>query len=98
MRRLRLTSPAALDYLQAVAWYEERQPGLGRRFETELEALFERIRRNPEHFSKQTAAVRKARMPRFKFRIYFVVAGDEIGVLAIYHPSRNPYALRRRLK
>jgi plasmid stabilization system protein ParE len=98
MRRLRLTSPAEQDYLESVAWYEERQPGLGRQFEAELEALFERICRNPEHFSKQRPTVRKARMPRFKFAVYFTVEGDEIGVLAIYHPSRNPDTLRRRLK
>ena len=29
-------------------------------------------------------------MPRFKYRIYFTVEGDEIGVLAIWHPSRIP--------
>jgi plasmid stabilization system protein ParE len=98
MTRLRLTLPAERDYLQAVVWYEERQAGLGRRFEAELEALFERILRNPERFAKATATVRKARMPRFKFGIFFAVEGDEIGVLAIYHPSRNPDALRRRLK
>ena len=98
MKSLRLKSPADVEYLQALVWYEERQPGLGREFELELQALFERIKRNPELFSKKTAAVRKARMPRFKYGIYFMVEGDEIGVLAIYHPSRNPEALRRRLK
>ncbi len=98
MKRLRLTSPAQEDYRQALAWYEQRQPGLSREFEVELEELYERIRRNPEFFAQETATVRKARMPRFKYGIYFTVEGDEIGVLAIYHPSRNPDALRKRLK
>ena len=96
MKRLRLKSPADVDYLEALAWYEERQPGLGREFEAELQALFERIKRSPELFFKETATVRKARMPRFKYGIYFTSEGDEIGVLAIYHPSRNPDALRQR--
>jgi plasmid stabilization system protein ParE len=98
MKRVRLKSPADLDYLQALEWYEERQPGLGLDFDAELLALFERIKQNPELFQKETAVVRKARMPRFKYRIYFTVEGDEIGVLAIWHPSRNPEALRRRMK
>jgi plasmid stabilization system protein ParE len=98
MKRVRLKSPADLDYLQALEWYEERQPGLGLDFDAELLALFERIKQNPELFQKETAVVRKARMPRFKYRIYFTVEGDEIGVLAIWHPSRNPEALRQRLK
>jgi plasmid stabilization system protein ParE len=96
MKRVRFTSLADADYLQALGWYEERQPGLGRKFEAELEALLKRICRNPEFFFKETASVRKARMPRFKYGIYFTVEGDEIGVLAIYHPSRNPDTLRRR--
>jgi plasmid stabilization system protein ParE len=98
MRRVWLKSPADLDYLQALGWYEERQPGLGREFDAELQALFERIKKNPEHFPKETATVRKARMSRFNYGIYFTVERDEIGVLAIYHPSRNPDALRRRFQ
>lgn len=98
MKQVRLKSPADLDYLQAVQWYEERQPGLGQEFDIELRALFARIQQNPNLFQKETALVRKAQMPRFKYRIYFRVEGDEIGVLAIWHPSRNPETLRRRLK
>lgn len=97
MKGLRLKSPADLDYLQALEWYEERQQGLGQEFDAELLALFERIKRSPELFKKETAIVRKARMPRFKYRIYFTVEGDEIGVVAVWHPSRNPDTLRRRL-
>ena len=96
MKRIRLTSLADADYLQALAWYEKQRPGLGREFEIELDALFKRVCRNPEIFSQEAPNVRKARMPRFKYGIYFTVAGDEIGVLAIYHPSRNPDTLRRR--
>ena len=98
MKRVRLKSPADLDYLQALKWYEERRPGLGQEFEAELLAVFERIKQNPELFQKETDVVRKARMPRFKYRIYFTVEGDEIGVVAIYHPSRNPETLRRRFQ
>ena len=98
MKRLRLKSPADLDYLQAICYYEERQPGLGREFESELQSLFSRIQRNPDFFAKVTATVRKARMPRFKYGVYFTVEGEELGILAIYHPSRNPAALRQRLK
>lgn len=96
MRRLWLKSPADLDYLQALEWYEAQQPGLGSEFDAELHALFERIAQNPELFQKETGTVRKAQMPRFKYRVYFTVEGAEIGVVAIWHPSRNPGELRRR--
>jgi toxin ParE1/3/4 len=96
MKRLRLTSLAQNDYLEAVIYYEERQPGLAKEFEDEAAKIFARITNNPEHFGKATPTVRKARMPRFEHGIYFTVEKDEIGVLAIYHPSRNPDALRTR--
>ena len=98
MKRLWLKSPADLDYLQALEFYEKRLPGLGKEFDAELLALFERIKQNPELFQKETDEVRKARMPRFQYRIYFTVEADEIGVVAIWHPSRNPDALRQRFK
>ena len=98
MKRVWLSSPADQDYLQAVEWYEKRQPGLGQKFDAELLALIQRIKENPGQFAKETALVRKARMPRFKYRVYFTVEGNEIGVLAIWHPSRNPEVLRRRLQ
>jgi len=97
MKRVRLTSAADRDYLQAVAWYEEQQAGLGREFEVELERLFARIKDNPEQFPRATLTVRKALLPRFHHGIFFTVEADEIGVVAIYHPSRDPAALRRRL-
>lgn len=97
MNRLRLTSAAQTDYLQAIAYYEAQQPGLGRAFEAEVEEIFSRIRIHPEHFAKATPTVRKARTPRFKYGIFFAVEGSEIGILAVYHPSRDPDALRRRL-
>ena len=98
MKRVRLKSPADRDYLQAVQWYEGQRPGLGQEFDIELRAVFARIKQNPNRFQEETGLVRKAQMPRFKYRVYFRVEGDEIGVLAIWHPSRNPEALRRRLK
>jgi plasmid stabilization system protein ParE len=97
MKRLRLKSSAQHDYCQAIIYYEARQTGLGRSFEAELGELFERIRRNPEHFPAKTPTIRKAVMPRFKYGVFFTVTADEIGVVAIYHPSRNPQSLQRRL-
>lgn len=97
MKRLWLKSPADLDYLQALEWYETQRPGLGKEFDAELLALLERIKRDPDRFPKETKVVRKAKMPRFKYRVYFTVDGGEIGVVAIWHPSRNPEELLKRL-
>ena len=96
MRRLYLKSPANLDYATAVSYIEERQPGLGREFEQEIEKLFERIKDFPESSPQIARNVRKATLHRFKYKICFTIEGDKIGILAIYHPSRDPDALRKR--
>ena len=96
MTRLFLKSPANLDYAAAVDYPEGKQRGLGREFEQELENLFERIKEAPERFPEIAPNVRKAILRRFKHKICFTVEGREIGILAIYHPSRDPEALRKR--
>ena len=96
MRRLFLKSPANLDYAAAVDYFEKKQPRLGREFEQALEQLFEQIKGSPERFPQIALNVRKAILRRFKYKICFTVEGDEIAILAIYHPSRDPDALRKR--
>jgi plasmid stabilization system protein ParE len=96
MRRLYLKSPANSDYTAAVDYFEKRQAGLGREFEQELENLFERIKDSPQSFPRIAPNLYNAILHRFKYKICFAVEGDEIGILAIYHPSRDPDALRRR--
>jgi len=98
MKRVRLKSPADQDYLQALRWYEEQQLGLGQEFDAELLALFERIKQTPNLFQKETDYIRKAQLPRFKYQIHFTVEADEIGILAIWHPSRDPDTLRQRFQ
>ncbi len=94
--RLRLSSAAELDYSQTVQWLERQQVGLGAQFDKELSESFEQILVDPERFPRATRSVRKAVMPRFKYGVFFITKRDEIEILAIYHPSRDPAALRRR--
>src|SRR5258706_3496778 len=96
MTRLYLTSPANQDYSDTVAWYERKQCGLGQIFESELSKLFDRIQKHPEQFPEFVPTVRRGILPKFHHKIYFTVSGDQIAVLAIYHPSRNPVGLRKR--
>ena len=93
-------SEATFEFRGAVAWYESQAEGLGVRFTLEVDKVIAAIAARPLHFSKAGRKGRKARVHDWPYSIYFVVneAHAEIKVIAVWHGSRNPAELRRRLK
>jgi len=92
---------AKRDWNEAVDWYEERQPGLGGRFNNELRRFLQTLARDPERFPLATKLARKAKMPPpWPHSVYFTVNTEyhEVIVLAIWHGARHPAGLLRRLK
>ena len=90
---------ARLEFEDAVLWHEEQQSGLGDRFAAQVEKTLQDILRDPNRFSLVGKTVRKARVDVFhKYSVYFRVTPDFIGIVSIFHGSRNPAELRRRLK
>jgi len=92
--------PAArLEFDEAVAWYENARPGLGREFKLEVKLVLKRALANPEHFQCARGHARKIRLRRFKrYAIYFAIKDDVFAVLSVFHASRNPVILERRLE
>ena len=89
--------PEALAEFKAeVAFYEERQPGLGAAFAEEtlrtigLACLFPRIG-TPEE-----AGVRSLVTKRFPFLIYYEAVGDKLWIWAVMHAAREPGYWRSR--
>ena len=98
-RQIIFDGEARLEFEEAVIWYNEQQPGLGDRFESEVHATFHRILANPERFRSVSKKTRQARVEVFrKYSIYFRVEPDFIGIVSVFHGSRNPAQLRGRLK
>jgi plasmid stabilization system protein ParE len=90
---------AQTEYTEAASWYERQRENLGREFTVEIENSLNRARANPEHFPKVYREARKIQLRRFsRYNIYFVIDGDELSVLAVFHSSRNPEQLRQRLR
>ena len=90
---------ARLEFEDAVAWYNEKKPGLGDSFEAEVHAALHRVLENPGRFRLVSNTIRVAKLGVFeKYGIYFCVEPDFIGVVSVFHSSRDPAELRRRLK
>jgi len=88
------------EWNEAVDWYEERELGVGLRFDDALRTFLQTLSQHPERFRLYTKLTHKAKMPPpWPYSVYFTIStkNHEVKVLAIWHHARNPAELRKRL-
>jgi plasmid stabilization system protein ParE len=90
MPRLLLEPEAEAEFLEAARWYEDRRPGLGTEFRASVATTLDVIEGTPERFPVALRDIRKARVPRFPYVVYYVSLSHVISVIAIIHGRRNP--------
>ena len=94
--RLELHPEARAELRSAALWYDERRPGLGDEFITEVSATLDRIGRVQESYPawpRTRAAgplIRKATIQRFPYLIAFEKHEQHVLVLAVAHAKRRP--------
>jgi toxin ParE1/3/4 len=88
--RLRFLPEVAGDVVAASRWYGERSPGLGDDFARMVYARIDEISRNPLSCAVVAGAYRRGLVRRFPYCIYYVVEGDSILVLGLFHSARRP--------
>lgn len=96
---MRVTShrDADQDVVEAIAFYREHSPRAAERLIDELQATTDRICIDPLRFPIVEDDVRRARVNRFPFDIYYIAARDSIKVIALTHHHRHPDHWRHRL-
>jgi plasmid stabilization system protein ParE len=82
---------------EALVWYEAKTPRLGVLFQSEAEHQMARIREHPLQFPVMHADIRRARMRRFPYGLYFRIEGDDIFVIACFHAARYPQNWQERV-
>jgi plasmid stabilization system protein ParE len=85
---------AFLEYVAARRWYEKQRSGLGAEFELEIDRALIRACASPQQFREAVPGVRRIRVNRFPFGIYYRVRGDLLIVLAVFHARRRPLSSR----
>jgi hypothetical protein len=70
-RRVVFLPAARLEAIEAQDWYEREASGLGARFAAELDHQVQRIAHNPLQFPVILADVRRARLRRFPYALFF---------------------------
>lgn len=89
---------AEADIRLAYQWYEAQRPGLGEDFALCLEAAFMSIQAHPMLYQTMHKEVRRILVRRFPYGVYYVVAADQITIIAVLHYRRNPQVWRERMK
>jgi toxin ParE1/3/4 len=92
-----LTPDAELDVRAIAGWYDNEELGLGDEFTDNLKAVLSRIGALPSQFPVVADLVQRALVRRFPYCVYFVVDGDRIAVLGVFHQHRDPAVWRQRL-
>lgn len=96
-KRLLFRPEARLDIEDAIGWYEDQQPGLGRRLAAELTSLLDRVRTTPLQFPIVGKGVRRGLLNRFPYAVYFLSEQDAVTVLAVLDQRRDPEIWKRRV-
>jgi plasmid stabilization system protein ParE len=90
--------PAArLEMIAAQDWYERQAQGLGARFRGEVDIQVQRIAATPLQFPEIQADVRRARLRRFPYGLFFRVLPEAVYVIACFHSSRDPLVWQSRV-
>src|SRR5258708_2587646 len=83
-------SAAEDEIADAELYYNRQRDGLGAEFRQELEAALGRIGKNPKLFSIfRNTQIRKCRLNRFPFTIFFQEFDEYIWIAAVAHQKRR---------
>jgi hypothetical protein len=80
------------EYFEAYEWYEEKQSGLGDRFENSVKKLVDAVDKHPLLFPNKKFETREGKVEDFPYLVVYKVFPDKnlIYITAIFHTSRNP--------
>ncbi len=89
--------PAArVEMLEALDWYVVQDARSAERFIVEVERAVSQLAANPLQYPKIYRDVRRIRLRRFPYGLFFQVEDSTIRIIACFHASRDPYQWQRR--
>jgi len=90
MKPVRFHPEAESEMVDAAAWYEAQQRGLGKRLIASVEDAVNRIRLNPELYQVIDEDIRRCLTATFPFGVLFRNRPEAVEILAVMHLRREP--------
>lgn len=94
--KIRFTPEAAQELIEARAWYDERQDGLGEEFQHSFDAAVASIQERPEAYAVVYKTRRRVFIRRFPYFLLYEIEGETVIVAGCIHFARNPVIWRHR--
>jgi plasmid stabilization system protein ParE len=88
--RLHVRAPAAADVAEASEWYDRQEPGLGAEFLKAVRVQLEAIEAAPEQHPVVVSGIRRARLRRFPYSVFYFIDGALVVTIACMHARRHP--------
>lgn len=85
------------EFLAAIDYYNEAEPGLGMAFYSEVEAAIGLIENYPDLWTEIGDSIRRCLVRRFPFAVLYSKEAERIFIYAIMHTKRDPNHWRNRL-
>ncbi len=82
---------ASAELIAAALYYEQQVTGLGADFLRRYDDLVTAICRRPRQWREVKHGIRKARLARFPYAVYFELQPDQIQIYAVVHEHRRPF-------
>jgi len=88
---------AALEFDEAIEWYELQSKGLGKRFKNSVTDQLKKVKQNPDWFLIEAENIYKAYIPKFPYKVVYTIDKERIIVWAIAHMHRKPWYWQSRM-
>jgi plasmid stabilization system protein ParE len=97
VKTVRFLDEANEEFLEQVAYYEEREKGLGERFRLAVQAATLLAATHPKLGSPWKFRTRRVFPKGFRFSVVYRIEDEEIVVFAVAHFRRRPTYWRGRV-
>ena len=96
MTRATILHEAEIELWEAVAYYEERCPGLGLDFARDAKTAVEVIEEHPFRYAQREDGTRRVLLTRFPFLIVYTVEREQLWIIAFAHCKRRHGCWKQR--
>lgn len=87
-----------VDAEDALKYYNSKIDGLGQRFYSQFLLSLSKIQKAPYTFSYAKKPVRRCRVQKFPYKIFYTISAEVIIILGVTHEKRSNAFIRRRLR